>query len=384
MKLFLIVLYHSLFNAKDTLARLTPKRIAVLLIMIPFYVVLEIVNWTCLLLDEIFFGAYRHQKVADPVFVVGAPRSGTTFLHRVLSKDKEHFSSMTPFEIIFAPSIIQKKFWQIMGYADRTLFEGAIFKKIREIDRKNYEQSKNWVMHKFSWFEVDEDDPILVHIFASTFLIFMFPFKEHIGKFGRFDEALPPHERRQIMLFYKNCVKRHLYTYGPQKRFLSKNPAFSCKIQSLYETFPDAKIVCMVRSPLNTVPSTISQLAYYYDLFCDLEDPYPLRDMIIKMVNYNYYYTLKLLDPLPPEKQAVERYGDLVAEPGTVVRKLYERFGFEVSDEYGAVLDNENEKAKVYRSDHKYSFETIGIDREKVITDFKYIFDRFGFDTSED
>ncbi|MCW8830439.1 MAG: sulfotransferase, partial [Gammaproteobacteria bacterium] len=54
--------------------------------------------WTALwYLDELFFSAYKQQNV-KPVFIIGQPRSGTTFLHRTLANDTETFVAVRHIE----------------------------------------------------------------------------------------------------------------------------------------------------------------------------------------------------------------------------------------------------------------------------------------------
>ena len=48
-----------------------------------------------------------------------------------------------------------------------------------------------------------------------------------------------------------------MYATG-KKYFVAKNPAFSPKIATLMEFFPDARIIYLVRNPLDMLPSTIS------------------------------------------------------------------------------------------------------------------------------
>ncbi|MCD6284681.1 MAG: hypothetical protein J7M39_02055, partial [Anaerolineae bacterium] len=59
----LSITYLAFFRAKNTLARLTPKRIAVLLIFYTLYIAVEIITWLSFGLDEIFFPAYRRQEI---------------------------------------------------------------------------------------------------------------------------------------------------------------------------------------------------------------------------------------------------------------------------------------------------------------------------------
>ena len=109
----------SIFAYHKTGGRFSAKRI-LFTVTFPFwYGFLELTNWTCLLLDVVLFPAYRHTAVTRPVFIVGFPRSGTTYLHRLLDNDHDQFTSLKLWEIIFAPSILQKKFFRLLGKLDR-------------------------------------------------------------------------------------------------------------------------------------------------------------------------------------------------------------------------------------------------------------------------
>ena len=59
--------------------------------------------WVALgrLLDHIFFPGFRQQVVWTPVFIVAAPRSGTTLTQRLLSLDEERFVHMKLYQTIF-------------------------------------------------------------------------------------------------------------------------------------------------------------------------------------------------------------------------------------------------------------------------------------------
>ena len=160
MKLFFVVIYYSLFKSKDTIAKLTSKRIKVLLVLVPSYIAIEAFCWLGMLIDEIFFRGYKKIQVKNPVFVVGAPRSGTSFMQRILSKNKAEFTSLRPWEMLLAPSIAQKKFWHAMAAVDG-IFKGRVGRYLKALDERIYTKSQLAVMHKFSWFEVEEDDPIL-------------------------------------------------------------------------------------------------------------------------------------------------------------------------------------------------------------------------------
>ena len=55
----------------------------------PLFVLLQAINGAGLMLDYLLFPDFRRVRVREPLFVVGVPRSGTTFLHRLLAGDRE-------------------------------------------------------------------------------------------------------------------------------------------------------------------------------------------------------------------------------------------------------------------------------------------------------
>ena len=70
----LYITYLAFFKAKNTLARLTPKRIFVLLVFYTIYIVVELLTWLCFGLDEILYPSYRKQEIKEPLFIViGGP-----------------------------------------------------------------------------------------------------------------------------------------------------------------------------------------------------------------------------------------------------------------------------------------------------------------------
>ena len=107
-RLFWRMFYRSFFKSKGTPARLTPKR---LIFIVPFFLVWplgSLVHWFCFFLDDIFFPGHKTQPIDKPLFILGNFRSGSTFLHRLLSRDN-NFTSLTIWDIYLAPSVTQKK-----------------------------------------------------------------------------------------------------------------------------------------------------------------------------------------------------------------------------------------------------------------------------------
>ena len=109
LRLYVRTIYYAFFKSKGTPGRLTPKRFLILTFIFLFYPLWRFSIRIAYLLDNIFYPDYHRQEVKQPIFIVGNFRSGTTFLHRLLTKDS-NATSMTSWEIYVAPSIVGRKF----------------------------------------------------------------------------------------------------------------------------------------------------------------------------------------------------------------------------------------------------------------------------------
>jgi hypothetical protein len=221
----------------------------ILLLLIP---IVSAVHAVCFFLDYLFFPGLRRVDVRTPVFIVGHARSGTTLMHRLMSKDEEHFSYFLLYEL-FLPSLLEKKIVRSIAKVDRRWLGGRLERGITEWDRRKFAATQD--MHATGLMEPEEDDFIHAFSCASGFWIVLLPYMGLLDFY--YVDGRPAHKRRRLLGFYKECVKRQLYLNGSEKIHLSKNPTFSGRVESLVETFPDARIVVLMRNPYETIPSLL-------------------------------------------------------------------------------------------------------------------------------
>ena len=278
LKAFLHYNYLAWFKARGTHYRLTPKRILALSVFLMIYIPAEIINWICFGLDEIFFPKYRQQEIKTPVFIIGNPRSGTTFTHRLIEKDTETFTAASSWELLFCPSIIQRK----LIWAIRDFFKWLKVPFKKTLDDINENISINKSAHKIKLNGSEEDEHWLMHIWSSPTLYPIYPIKEPTLKYFLFDQELPHAQRIRVIEFYKKMVQRHLFAHGGNRILLSKNPSFTGKIATLQEVFPDARFVTLVRNPFDCMPSMMSYMASGWKLFGNPLEPYPYKEASLK------------------------------------------------------------------------------------------------------
>lgn len=376
-RLFWRTFYRSFFNSKNTPASLNRRRIIFLALFYTVWPLGSLFHWFCFWLDDIFFPAHKTQPIEKPLFIIGNLRSGSTFLHRLLSRD-ETFTSLTTWDIYLTPSVVQKKFTKFVSRLDNK-FGGHLHRLLYAFDRRTLGQFK---IHPISFFQPEEDENILMHAWDSFWVTFLFPFMDEFPNYQHFDEALPAERKRKIMAFYKSMLQRHLYATG-KKYYVAKAPAFSAKIQSLVEFFPDARIIYLARNPLDMLPSTVSWINYSRAVFTGPQEKYIYLDEILDLTQHWYRHPLQYIDTHPSPRYLILNYDDLIQRPEQVIRGFYEQFGYPDKPGLPIIIDQAVKETLAFRSDHAYSYEEMGFTREMIVELFADIFERFGFDKRE-
>jgi hypothetical protein len=377
LRLFVKQIGYSIAKSEHTPARLTPRRIAILLFFFPIFTILKLSSWLGFAWDDLFYKDYQQQKLSQPVFIIGNPRSGTTFLHRLLANDERNFSYMRMWEVIFAPSISQRKLFLFFKKLDDRL-GGKLQHWLLDQEKKTWLSNP---IHRIGLLEPEEDESVLFSIWETIFTSVVFPHPDLVRKYAYFDKQMPLLERRKIMRFYRACLRRHLFARNSDKKFLSKNPTFSPKVDSLYEFFPDAKIIYLVRNPLDTIPSIISWMSYQWKQFSDPAENYLYKDYMIELAKEWYEYPLERFSKAPENSYAIIRYEDLVANPREIITTIYAKFGFELAPEFERILNEAAQTAHSFKSKHHYSLRKMGLSKRKILKTFAFVFKRFGFDT---
>jgi len=372
--------YKSLFKNKSTNYRLTPKRLGVLALAYTIYAPVELMVWLNLLLDEIFFRDYRDKRIRQPVFIVGNPRSGTTFLHRLLARDEATFSTMRTWEILLAPSIMMRKIVRAISSLDRRL--GSPVHRVLGMLEESWQEDN--VVHRIALRAPEEDEYLLVHIFSTLKIWLYAAMLDEAAPYTYFDSQMPEDEKTRIMTFYKRCLQRHIYANrSDNKHYLAKDPHFTPMIDTLYEYFPDVKIIYLARNPLDMIPSYISLKEKEWRLLGNPVQAYSSREYILDMAQHWYRYPLERLERAPQDSYIVVNFNDLVGNARRTVYEIYDRFGIHVRPAFDQILQRATTSARNHESEHEYALEEMGLSRRQVVAEFEDVFERFGFDTRE-
>lgn len=256
IRLHIVWLREALGSKGCRLGPLGPRRLLLLLLGYPLYLSLQAIHWAFFLLDEVLFRRYRQTPIREPLFISGIPRSGTTFLHRTLAVDRSAFTTVTTWEAILAPAILEKKMLRLIARADRRI--GRPLRRFVEWILKQTAGSLDDI-HKVRLDEPEEDYLLLLPAGGCFILTLAFPASESLWRLGAFDR-LPEADRHALLGFYRRMLQKHLFCAPEGARLLSKNAAFASWLPSLRETFPDARVIVCVREPAKALDSQLKSL----------------------------------------------------------------------------------------------------------------------------
>lgn len=334
------------------------------------------VHAVCFFLDPILFPGLRRVSVRAPIFIVGHARSGTTLLHRLLSKDADRFSAFLLYEL-FLPSLLEKHALRAIAALDARCLGGFLERRVRAWEARKFGKTQD--VHAMGLLQPEEDDGIYTYSCASGSWIVRLPYLGELD-FYHVDER-PAHERRRMLRFYHECVRRQLHWNGPEKIHLSKNPTFSGRIESLLEEFPDARFVIPFRHPYETIPSLLKllQLAWRMRKWSDAEMQRSL-DVLAEQSFHTYTVPLAVLDRHPETPRAIVDYRALVAEPRRTVEEIYAQLGLPMTPAYAAALAVEEEKARRHETSHAYGLGEFGLSADEIHRRLAPLFERFGWD----
>lgn len=331
------------FGAERVSFALTLRRITILVAIA--CVLPAIVCWNHLgfWLDDIFFPAWRKTDVTAPVFLIGNARSGTTWVHRLLTEaNDEVFTTFRTWEILFAVPIVWKVLFTGLYLLDKHIFFGLFLYLILNAERGIV---GHITVHPIGLMEAEEDEWLMLHVGLAQLLLFLFPSATNAANplilFDYLPASLPDiHaalkssgtdarkvlQRRALLLdrsemlslsmrlrifdYYRTCVQRHLYFQQFRREwqrrligaraakddlplvFMSKNPAFTLRVPSLLATFPDAKVICLLRDPAQSVPSMISYISLVWHAFASPLQRYPNASQLLGFCEVHYLFPL--------------------------------------------------------------------------------------------
>lgn len=325
-------------------------------------------------LDHLLFPGFRRQEVREPLFVIAPPRSGTTLTQRLLCLDEERFVHSKLYQTIF-PCVLHQRLIEA-GVALDAKLGRPLARAIAWAEKRFF---GGWDdKHKLRFDQPEEDDGYFVYPFVTEAVYLLFPYVDELWEAG-FSDALPPHERKQLMRYYRSCLQRQLYVNGPSKTILAKATQACGSMQGLLEEFPDARFLTILRHPYESVASHVSVFypvwhAHSPEIAKDSDTSRAYARLALEW----YRHLVAMRARIDPARYAWLDYRELVRDPAAAIEQVYAHFGWPPSPAFRARLAAARSAEAEFKSKHRYSMEEYGLSREWISAQIGDVLDACG------
>ena len=319
------------------------------------------------------------EKIEKPLFIIGLPRSGTTFLFNSLCQDTnslwlQHWELRLPAQrFLYAKQL------------DRSAEENILIEKCS----KDLEDLKSLVpnldtCHIFGVSAPEECFYLLNKGFVSP----IFPLYANVPTYYEQmkSEWWGSDTQKMTNLYQYYCQQiqfiknRRNRAVDPQieNHWVFKAPVHLMFAEQISTVFPNACFVHIHRDPLSAVPSGCSLIAMMRGALSDRVNFQDIGTQYLYQYSYAIKKALESRRKNPSLRIIDVHYDSLMENPVEVIREIYQKFDYAFTEEVEIGLKKyilEDEDSKNKRSKHRYSLEQFGLEPEDVYQSFAEYYD---------
>jgi hypothetical protein len=294
--------------------------------------------------------------VSRPLFITGLPRTGTTLIHNLISRD---------------PGWRVLLYWELLypyHREDIGNFEQYAINLVEQGLKALYSMRPEFIYrHETTATGPEECFNLIRLTFYSIAWANEWYLTGYLKWFLQQDMTDSyRYYRKLLQLLLRRKQGQHL---------LLKCPAHLFTIDALYKVFPDANVVWMHRNPCKSIASGLSLLSVFHDISSGANEFLEL---------YLIYFKKSLEKAMEIEKSGSKQlksisYKALVQNPTAVIRDIYDWFGYSRDVEIEKNILNwlaENPQHK--HGVHKYKLEDFGFTETDTRDRFSNYFDEYG------
>lgn len=303
--------------------------------------------------------ALASQSVTEPVFVVGASRTGTTALSQLLAADPAN-RSMLGFEVQDSiPPPTAEGYWTDQRF----------------VAAREAPDMLAMINPGFRTIHYDPPDgpmecvTILAQHFLSAQLVTVFNIPAYHRWMLEVDEV--------AAYRYHKLVLQVLQSEKPGRWHL-KSPHHAVAMGALSTVYPDAKLIVTHRDPIKTLASTCSLVVSLTGTFSDADWRSYIVEIWTETVDAMINRTLDFRDAHPEVQFVDVMYDDFVKDPVAAVAGIYDDLGRDLTPEAEKAMREMAAREPQHKfGKHTYALADVGLRREDVQARFERYFERF-------
>lgn len=315
----------------------------------------------------------QNGKYVAPIIVTGFPRTGTTLLHRLMSEDPRARAPYT-FEL---EQVLPPLNRGADPLADQRIKRSnasmATLSRLAPGFIEKFNESHHW--------SATEREEAFVYMQFHNGMSTLNNFQAGLEYMLR---SVEPDVAPALLKYERNFFTM-LDAFAPaSSHWINKAPSYAFFFGGLFDEFDDARVVLTHRNPAKNAAS-IARLMESACLPFDVEgsfDKHRFGRMCTEFWGLTWSRPLAFRKAHPDrERQIIDAvYPEIFADPIATVRKIYNKFELEITEEFAERMDAyvaNNKQGKHGR--HRYSNAEYAIDVEALKAQNSAYFETFGF-----
>jgi hypothetical protein len=271
--------------------------------------------------DRRRFPEIRRQPITAPLVIAGPPRSGTTFLHSLLSQDPA-FRCPLAWEMAQPSPPPEAATYE----TDPRIEKWAQANLAPSDGMSNTAANKEYAAKHLMGASLPEECSTMFSSSARNMAIYA------TARVQPYCHWYLHADQRPSFAVHRKWLQ-HLQSRNPRERWLLKYPNYGFTIVTLFETYPDVTLVQTHRNPRETISSLASLVGTLRKNAFETQDPFELG---VEIVNYQTICTSRPLayrKAHPRARIFDVAYTDLLRAPMQTVEALYGAIGLPLSEE---------------------------------------------------
>ncbi len=331
-----------------------------------FLTMLRALVATGMLLDPVFIPGLRRAKLDRPIVIVGNPRSGTTFLHRFLV-DNQVGAGLRLWEMMF-PSLLLRR---------------AVRPLLPLLEAVSPARHHSTVAHDTGLTSVETDDAsMLFKHFDGFFLYgFLLAFADEDYR-AMFQPATRDTSARDFAWF-ERLWRDNAFAH-PSHRVVAKLFSLGTRLPRFLEHFPEARVLYMVRDPVQVIPSGLSLVTGVLDKrFGFWKLPEATRRRYLDRLYDAFVVLLRAFHDdwvagrVPRERVMIVRFDRLMQDFDGLMGEILAFTGVEKTPVLADEIARVAAEQKRFESKHKYDAAKFGIEEARIRRDCAFVYETF-------
>ena len=297
----------------------------------------------------------KDPMVTKPIFVIGLPRSGTTFLFNLLSQDDANRSPLFWEMMKPLPIVKPNSFNEMMRIKRSDLILYFKEKFIPKLDDLHAIRSSS------------PEECLLIKVFALQSILYFY-----MANTPSYLDYLSNCETRTAYRWHFKFLSI-LETLNQPKRWLLKDPSHLGNLDEILSYYPDASFIHITRDPAETLPSICSLTAQVRKGFSASIDLNDLGQKTLSFWEKSNNKNEGQKSKFSSDKYMQIKYKDLIDDPINLMKDIYSNFSFDLNDSTLKKMTDYVEVGSLEaKAKHKYSLEDYGLDRTEVHNKLHY------------